>query len=54
MKPACETDEYASSRFTFRCASAAMLPIASEAHAIPAIAHVQSRSSSGNAVTSSR
>ena len=54
MKPACETDEYARIRFTFRCTSAAMLPQASETIAITAIAYVQSRSSCGNAVTSTR
>src|SRR5579863_721287 len=54
MKPACETDEYASSRLTLRCVSAAMLPIASEAHASAAIAHVQRRASPGNATTSTR
>ena len=44
MKPACETDEYASIRLTFSCVSAAMLPTASEMHAMIAIAHVQRRS----------
>ena len=39
---------------TFRWASAAMLPIASEAHAMTAIAHVHRRFSSGNAVSSMR
>ena len=39
---------------TFRWASAAMLPTASEAIAIPAIAHVQRCSSPGNAVMSTR
>ena len=34
MKPACEIDEYASIRFTFRCTSAARLPIASDATAM--------------------
>ncbi len=38
MKPACETDEYARIRLTFRCTSAAMLPQASETQAITAIA----------------
>ena len=41
MKPACETDEYARIRFTFRWTSAAMLPQASETHAITAIAQRQ-------------
>src|SRR5579862_1614140 len=54
MKPACETDEYASIRLMFRCVSAAMLPIASDAHTIPATAHVQRRASLGNAVSSTR
>ena len=54
MKPACEIDEYASSRFTLRCTSAAMLPTASEMHAMTAIAHVHRSSSPGNAVTISR
>ena len=54
MKPAFETDEYASNRLMFRCVSAAMLPIASDAHAMPAIAYVQRCSSLGNAVTSTR
>ncbi len=54
MKPACETDEYASSRFTLRCASAAMLPTASEMHAMIASAQVHSSSLDGNAVTSRR
>ena len=53
-KPACEIDEYASIRFTFRCTSAARLPIASEATAIPANAHVQRCASCGNAVRSRR
>src|SRR3954469_5056747 len=54
MKPACETDEYASIRFTFSCASAAMFPIASETQAIAAIAQVHRYASCGNAVTSTR
>ena len=54
MKPACETDEYASIRFRFRWTRAAMLPQASETHAITATAIVQRSSSAGNAVTSSR
>ena len=41
MKPACEIDEYASSRFTSRCASAARFPQASEMHASTATAIVQ-------------
>ena len=51
MKPAFETDEYASRRLTFRWTSAARLPIASEATAITARAIVQSCCSCGNAVT---
>ena len=51
MKPACEIDEYASSRFTLRWPSAAMLPTASEMHAITANDHVQRLSSPGNATT---
>ena len=39
---------------TFRCTSAAMFPTASEAHAMPAIAHVHRCCSPGNAVTSRR
>ena len=54
MKPACEIDEYASIRFTSRCTSAARLPIASDATAIPANAHVQRCASCGNAVCSRR
>ena len=49
MKPACDTDEYASSRFTFRCTSAARFPTASETHASTAIAIVQRCSCSGKA-----
>jgi hypothetical protein len=40
MKPACETDEYASSRLMLRCASAATLPTTIEQMAMPAIAQV--------------
>ena len=54
MKPACEIEEYASSRFTSLCTSAARLPIASEAHASTAIAIRQTSSCAGNAVTSTR
>ncbi len=54
MKPACEIDEYASIRFTFRCVRAPRLPIASEATAITAIAIVHSCFSAGNAVVISR
>ncbi len=54
MKPAWETDEYASSRLTFRCASAARLPIASDATASAATAAVHSSSCAGNAVLSTR
>ena len=54
MNPACEIDEYASSRFTSRCASAARFPQASEMHAITATAIVQTSASLGNAVTSTR
>jgi hypothetical protein len=39
---------------TFRWASAAMFPTASEMIAIPATAHVQRCSSPGNAVSSTR
>src|SRR5215475_6444216 len=41
-------------RFTFFWTSAAMLPHASEVHAIAAIAHRQRRSSAGNATTRTR
>ena len=51
MKPACETDEYASRRFRFRCTSAARFPTASETHASTAIAIVQRCSCSGKATT---
>ena len=54
MNPACEIEEYASSRFTSRCASAARLPHASEMHARTATAIVQISLSSGNAVTRTR
>src|SRR5437868_14227250 len=54
MKPACEIDEYASMRLTFRCTSAAKLPTTSDATAMPASAHDQRCSSDGNAVRSSR
>ena len=54
MKPACETEEYASIRFTLRWTSAARLPIASEAQAIAATATVQRCASCGNALTSTR
>ena len=50
-KPACETDEYASSRFTSRWAIAAKLPIASEQTASTATATDQISACSGNAVT---
>ena len=50
-KPAWETDEYASMRFTSLCAIAARLPIASEATASAATAIVQISDCSGNAVT---
>ena len=50
MKPACETDEYASIRFTSVCTSAAKFPITSDATAIPANAHVHRCASCGNAV----
>src|SRR5215467_11616585 len=53
-KPACEIEEYASIRFTFRCTSAARFPIASDATAIAAHAHDQRCSSDGNAVRISR
>ena len=53
-KPACEIDEYARIRFTFRCTSAARFPIASDATAIPANAHVQRRASCANDVSSTR
>ena len=54
MNPACEIDEYASRRFTFAWASAAMLPQASEMHARTAIAILQSSSLAGNATVSRR
>ena len=54
MKPACEMDEYASSRFTSRCTSAAKLPMTSDATAMPANAHDQRCVSCGNAVRSTR
>ena len=54
MKPACEIDEYASMRLTFRCTSAARLPTASEAHASTATTIVQRCASCGNAVRSTR
>ena len=54
MKPACETDEYASSRFTLRCASAARLPITSDATAMTATAIDQISDCSGKAVTRTR
>src|SRR5215467_4747084 len=41
-------------RFTFFWTSAAMLPHASDVHAIAAIAHRQRRSSAGNATTRTR
>src|SRR3990172_5072650 len=54
MKPACEIEEYASSRFTSRCASAARLPHASEMHTSTATAIVQISLWSGKAVTRTR
>src|SRR5579862_9220537 len=54
MKPACETDEYASIRFTSFCTSAARLPTTSEATAMPANAHDHRCSSCGNAVRTMR
>ena len=51
MKPACEIDEYASSRLTLRCASAARFPTASETHASTATAIVQTSSWPGKATT---
>ena len=54
MKPACETDEYASRRLTFVWASAARLPTTSETTASTAIATDQISACSGNAVTSTR
>ena len=49
MKPACEIEEYASSRLTFDWTSAAMLPHASEITASTATAIVHTSRSSGNA-----
>src|SRR6185369_10748616 len=49
-KPACEIEEYASIRLMFRCTSAAKLPTASDAIAMPASAHVHRCASCGNAV----
>ena len=46
--------EYASRRFTFICTIAARFPQASEKQTITASATVQSSSSEGKAVTSSR
>jgi hypothetical protein len=54
MNPACEIDEYASMRFTFRCTSAARLPIVRDATAITATATVQRCASCGKAVRSRR
>src|SRR5437899_5230378 len=54
MKPACEIDEYARIRFTFRCTSAAMLPQASEMQAMIAIVQRQRCVSPGNATVSTR
>ncbi len=49
MKPACEIEEYARSRFTRVWTSAARLPHASDAQARKATAIVQTSSFSGNA-----
>src|SRR6266545_3663828 len=54
MKPACEIDEYASMRLTFRCTSAARLPIASDAHASTATTIVHRWASCGNATRNTR
>src|SRR5579862_688591 len=54
MNPACETDEYARIRFTFRWTSAAMLPHARDAHASPAIVHRHSSWSCGNVTERTR
>src|SRR5215213_7567265 len=54
MKPACDTDEYASSRFTSRWTSAARFPTASEAQASTATAIRQVSSWSGKAVVRTR
>src|SRR5206468_9495996 len=53
-KPACEIEEYARIRFTFRCTSAARLPIASEIVAMTAKAQPQRCWLAGNAVVISR
>src|SRR5437763_16608992 len=54
MNPACEIDEYASSRFRSRWTSAAKLPTTSDATAIPANAHDQRCASCGKAVRTTR
>jgi hypothetical protein len=53
-KPACATDEYASSRLTLVWTMAARLPTTSDTHTMTARAIVQSSASSGNAVVRSR
>ena len=54
MKPACEIDEYASIRLTFRWTSAARLPTASETHGDAPRRDRPEVRLLGNAVTSTR